>query len=165
MEDRVMAVMIRLEAVLEAMELPREWESFLDPETGEIVSVSEEDRFDLETDEPDLVELPDWQQESVLRIRRVLDSGRALRLPDSFDIHEWDLMRQFSEARGDMDQRRELLDAIHGAGAFRMFKTTTAQLGLREDWFEFRAAEVRRMAREWLEVNEIPFIDAGGHRE
>jgi hypothetical protein len=160
-----MAVIVRLEAVLEAMELPREWESFLDPETGEIVSVSEEDRFVLEAEEPDLVELPEWQQESVLQIRKVLDSGRALRLPDSFDIHEWDMMRRFSEARDDMDQRRELLDAIHGSGAFRMFKKTIAQLGLREEWFQFRDAEIRRIAREWLEGNEVPFIEAGGLRK
>lgn len=160
-----MAVIVRLDAILEALDLPQEWKSFLDPETGEIVSISEEDRPFLESEEPELIELPDWQRKSILGIQRVLDSGRALRLPDSFDIQEWDLMLRFSQSREDMDQRGELLDAIHGTGAFRMFKKTTARLGLREEWFQFRDGEIRRIAREWLEGNEIPFVEGREHRE
>jgi len=81
-----MTVVVKLAAIVEAMELPQEWESFLDPETGEIVSISEEERYalDREDDYPD--DLPEWLQESVERIQRVLDSGRALRLPDAYDI-------------------------------------------------------------------------------
>ena len=154
-----MAVPVKLEAVLEAMELPAEWEAFWDPETGKIVTVSEDDQMVLDDEDVDLDDLPDWQRDSITEIRAVLDSGRALRLPDSFDIHEWDLMRRFSSSLEEPDQRSELLDAIHGTGAFRLFKMTIARLGLRERWFEYRDDAVRRIAKDWLEDEGIPFLE------
>lgn len=154
-----MTVVVKLEDVLEAMDLPQEWQSYLDPETGEVVTVSEEDQHALE-DDRELPVLPEWQQESISRIRRVLDSGRALALPDSFDIHEWDLMRKFSVTVEDPDHRGELLDALHGSGAFRLFKSTTARLGLRDQWFEYRDRALRQIARDWLEAHEIPYVEA-----
>ena len=39
-----MGAVVNLEAVIYAMDLPGEWEALIDPETGEIVTVSEEDR-------------------------------------------------------------------------------------------------------------------------
>ena len=160
--DDEMSVVVKLEAVLEAMDLPQEWESFLDPETGEIVTISEDDRFAL--DGEDLTGLPEWQRESVIRIRRVLDSGRGLRLPDSYDIHEWDLMRRFSTSVEDPDDRGELLEAIHGKGAFRLFKVTIARLDLREEWFRYRDEALRRIAKDWLERHEVPFVEQGWNR-
>lgn len=156
-----MPAVVKLSAVLEAMDLPREWESLLDPETGEIVWISDEDRYGLDREDDDLVDLPEWQKESVEKIRRVVDSGRALRLPDAFDIHEWDLMRRFSSSIDDADQRDELLTAIHGKGAFRMFKMTVGRLGLREEWFRYRDAALRRIAVDWLDVNGIEYVDDG----
>lgn len=157
-----MPVTVKLEAVVEALDLPREWESFLDPETGEIVSLTDDDRYAMELDAEEFDELPDWQRESVARIRRVLDSGRALRLPDAFDVHEWEIMRRFSSFREDPDTRAELLDAIHGRGAFRLFKTTLARLGLRDEWYAYRDNALRDIARDWLEVHEIPFQEGSG---
>lgn len=156
-----MPEVVKLIAVMEAMDLPQEWESFLDPATGEIVWVTEEDRYglDWEDDDDDLVDLPEWQKESVEKIRRVVDSGRALRLPDSYDLHEWDLMRRFSSSVDDAEQRDELLAAIHGKGAFRLFKMTVGRLGLREEWFRYRDAAVRRIAIDWLEGNGIEYVD------
>ncbi len=154
-----MGVPIRLEAVLEAMDLPTEWESFLDPATGKIVTLSEDDQAVLDDEDADVDEFPDWQRDSITEIRKVLDSGRALRLPDSFDINEWDLMRRFSSLLEDPEQRRELLDAIHGTGAFRIFKMSIARLGLRERWFEYRDNALRRIAKDWLETEGIPFVE------
>jgi len=153
--------MVKLEAIIDAMDLPEEWESFLDPETGEIVTVSEDERslLDEEEEEAEVLEMPDWARESAQRIRKVLDSGRALALPDKFDIHEWELMRQFSASVEDPDASAELLEAIHGGGAFRLFRITTSRLGLRESWFEYRAEALRRIAREWLEDHGIAYVE------
>ena len=127
-----MGVAVKLDAIIDAMDLPEEWESLIDPETGEIVTISEDDRFilDQEGDDEDL-DTPEWERESIERIRKVLDSGRAIALPGKFEIHEWDLMRRFSLWVEDPDESAELLKAIHGTGAFRLFKMTTDRLGLR----------------------------------
>lgn len=156
---------VSLEAVVDAMDLPEEWESYLDPETGEIASFGEDARYRLdEGDGGDALDMPDWERESMASIRRVLDSGRALALPDKFDIHEWELMREFSSAVDDPDGRDELLRVIHGAGAFGRFRAITDRLGLRERWFEYRDEALRRMAREWLEANGVAYVEGAEER-
>jgi len=155
-----MGVAVKIEDIIAAMDRPEEWESFIDPETGEIVSLSEDDGFDLDDeDDSEAVEMPEWEQESVTRARKVLDSGHALALPGSFDIHEWELMRRFANSLSDGVAGGELLEAIHGAGAFRLFKMTVARLGLREAWFRYRHEAIRDLARSWLEQNGIEYVE------
>jgi predicted Rdx family selenoprotein len=155
-----MGVAVRLDEILQAMEMPPEWESFLDPETGEIVTISEDGRIVLDREEDgEAVDVPAWQGESTARIRRVLDSGRALALPDSFDVHEWDLMRRFANSVEYADARDEILRAIHGTGAFRLFRMTVDRLGLRDAWFRYRDDSMRDLARAWLEEHGIAYVE------
>jgi hypothetical protein len=57
-----MGVAVRLDEILQAMEMPPEWESFIDPETGEIVTISEDDRIVLDREEDgEAVDVPAWQ--------------------------------------------------------------------------------------------------------
>jgi hypothetical protein len=73
-------------------------------------------------------------------------------------------MRRFSDSVEDSDARAELLDAIHGKGAFRLFKLTTARIGLREQWLAYRAEAIRRIARDWLAFNGIPYAEESARR-
>ncbi len=155
-----MGAAVKLEAVIDAIDLPEEWEAFIDPETGEIVTISGDDRFALdEEDDDEDLETPEWQQESIEKIRKVLDSGRAIALPGKFEIHEWDLMRRFSLSVEDPDVSTELFNAIHGTGAFRLFRMTIDRLGLRDPWYEYRAQALREIARDWLETNGIEYVE------
>jgi len=154
--------MVQLMAVMDAIDLPEEWEAFLDPETGEVLVMSDEERGMLEEDElgdDTALEMPDWEKETVGKLRALLDSGRALRLPDKFDFHEWEVMRRFATSVEDLEASTELLNAIHGTGAFRMFREATARLGLREAWFAHRDQALRELAREWLEENGIAYTE------
>jgi hypothetical protein len=158
-----MGTAVKLEAVIDAMDLPEEWESLIDPETGQIVTISEDDRFVLDQeDEGEDVDTCEWQRESIAEIRKVLDSGRAIALPGKFDIHEWDLMRRFALSVEDPDASAELFNAIHGTGAFRLFRMTSDRLGMRDRWFEYRAEALREIAREWLEAHGIEYVEEGG---
>ena len=159
-----MGVMVQIQAVMDAIDLPEEWEALLDPETGEILVVTEEEREVLEdegVEDEEALEMPDWEKESIGKLRELLNSGRALALPDKFDFHEWDVMKRFATSVEDPDESIELLDAIHGTGAFRMFRETTTRLGLRERWFEYRDQALREMAREWLEEHGIEYTEEG----
>lgn len=71
-------------------------------------------------------------------------------LPDSFDIHEWDIMRRFSVEQEE-PAHLELMDAIHGKGAFRMFRSTAERLGLLQAWYDYRDTYLEDLAREWLD--------------
>ena len=151
-----MPVIVSLQDIVNAMDLPnREWESFLDPDSGEITTVTEDDLSALEDPEPDL--LPDWQQELLPRIRKVVDSDSCLRLPTSFDVHEWSIMDRFCRTVRDEAVQGELLDSIHGGGAFRAFRRTVERRGLLDQWYAFRQSSFEQIARDWLESHRISY--------
>jgi hypothetical protein len=152
-----MAIAVSLKDVVEAMDLPNnDWVSYLNRDTGEIVTVTDEDRQVVEEDE-DIEHLPDWQKENLPKVREALESDRFLELPTSFDIHEWSLLERFSRDRAAATERQELLDAIHGAGAFRSFRGAIRRLGIEDEWYAFRASSLEQIAKDWLEANGIPY--------
>jgi len=152
-----MAMPVSVRDVVEAIELQTdESAAYLDKDTGEVVLVTDEDRRLVEEGRSE-DDLPAWQREALPKVREALESGRFLRLPNKFDVHEWDIMRRFSGAQEDERVRRELLDAIHGSGAFRMFRRTIGRLGLEDSWYQFRDKALEEIAREWLEDNNLPY--------
>jgi hypothetical protein len=153
-----MATVISLRKVVEAIEAQGdESESYFDPTTGEIVLVTEEDRRLVEEGRAEDPDLPEWQREVLPKIREALESKRLLRLPNRFEVHDWEIMRQFAEAQEDERVQHELHDAIHGAGAFRMFKGTIRRLGIEEDWYRFHEGALEEIARDWLEEHQLPY--------
>ena len=153
-----MNVVVSLKDVVDAMDLPNnEWTSYLNPKTGEIVTVTDEDRQLVEDEDLDEHELPDWQRESLPKVRAALESGDFLALPDKFEIHEWAIMERFSNSQARAARRDELLDAIHGAGAFRSFRSAVRRLGIEDDWFRFRQTAFEDVAKDWLEAHDISF--------
>lgn len=131
--------------------------SYLDPETGEIVTVTREERRLAEETEESLEHAPDWQRQMLAKVGAVLASDRCLRLPDRFEIHEWSIMDRFAWTQGSGRMQEELLDAIHGAGAFRMFRSTIRRLGIEQSWFRFREEALAEIARHWLEDHKLPY--------
>jgi hypothetical protein len=151
-----MAVVISLSKVIEAIELQTdESVSYLDSDSGEIVCVTDEMRSAVEEGERE--DMPGWMREDIPRVREALESGRFLALPSKFDVHEWAIMDQFSCGQENDRVREELLDAIHGAGAFRMFRSTIRRLGIEKAWCQFRDQAIEEIAREWLEEHHLPY--------
>ena len=151
-----MSVIVTLQDIVNAMDLPnQEWESFLDPDSGEIITVTEDDLSALEDPEPDL--LPDWQRELLPKIRKAVGSDSCLRLPTSFDVHEWAIMERFSRTVRDAAAQEELLDSIHGSGAFRAFRHTLERRGLLDQWYAYRQSSFEQIARDWLDSNRIAY--------
>ena len=146
---------VSLEKVLDALELPDEWSKLVDKETGEVIIIPEEVMSAMEDDETEDLDL---DEEDVEAAKTVLDHpDRYLQLPDKFDIHEWDIMRRFAESRESPRQQNELLDAIHGSGAFRFFKSTIRRLGIENDWYQFRNATFLKITKDWLEANGLAY--------
>jgi hypothetical protein len=151
-----MAVVVSLRKVVEAIEiLPENAVALLDPQTGEIVTVTEEDQRLIEQGREE--DAPEWQRKLLPKIREALESGRFLPLPDKFEIHEWSIMERFSKEQEDDRVRDELLGAIHGAGAFRRFKAAIPELGIEDAWYRFREQALEEIAREWLESHKLPY--------
>jgi hypothetical protein len=135
---------------------------FLNRETGELHHVGPEERELFEEEEDgeedlDLESLPEWQREEVELVREIYTSDKWLELPSSFDIHEWSIMERFSERQPDEAIRDELLDAIHGSGAFRRFKDAVARLDIEKEWYQFREEAFEKIARRWLESHGLEY--------
>jgi hypothetical protein len=66
-------------------------------------------------------------------------------------------MNDFCYSIDDENDRAELLDAIHGNGAFRMFRKTTERLGILESWYQYRKNALEKIARQWLDSHNLPY--------
>jgi len=151
-----MAVVISLTKVIDAIESATdEADSYLDPDSGEIVYVTDEMRDLAEEGEDE--NTPEWMSKDLPKVCEALESGRFLSLPTKFDVHEWAMMEEFSFGQKNDRVREELMVAIHGSGAFRMFKSTIQRLGIEKDWYRFRDNAIKEIAVEWLEEHHLQY--------
>jgi len=100
---------------------------------------------------------PEWEQEMVVKAKEVLESDDYLPLPGKFDINEYHIMEDFCYGMNDDSIRIELLAGIKGRGTFRKFRDAIRRFGIQDQWYEFRDAEMKRIAIEWLVDNNIAY--------
>lgn len=151
-----MGVVLSLRDIVDAIESQsNEGEAYLNPDTGEIVQVSEDERVLVEQGGSG-VNLPAWQRELIPKVREALESNHFLALPDRFEVHEWDIMQRFSQEQNE-HACKMLLRAIHGSGAFRHFRATVERLGLLDLWYRYREEAIQQIARDWLEEHKLAY--------
>lgn len=147
---------VRLDDIVGALEmLVEESPSYLDLDTGQVVSVSEDLLSEAEEPGDEEPDLPDWQKHEWEIAKRIVSTDRFLELPTTFDLHEWGIMQDFSRSVEPDAVREDLLRAIHGAGAFRNFKDTIRRHGIESYWYAFRTQALRQIALDWCQENQI----------
>lgn len=109
-----------LKDIVDALEMQfDEQPSFVDLDSGEVHTVSQDllhDAEDAESEDEEL-DIADWQEdESTLAKRIRFHFDRFRKLPTKYDVHEWDIMRRFADSVQDRRVAGELEEAIHGAG-------------------------------------------------
>jgi Uncharacterised protein family (UPF0158) len=149
-----------IQAIVDALEMQLdEWLAFLDRDTGEVHHVQLSTlSFIEEGGDPEEADVED-DEEAKLALAIVEHRDRFLRLPTKFDIHEWEIMREFSESVGPQQFSNDLLNAIRGEGAFRYFKDTLYRYRREKEWFAFREEALRDIAIEWCEDNGIEYVE------
>lgn len=78
-------------------------------------------------------------------------------LPDRHDINDYHNMELFIETVQNRTTAEWLANAIHGRGAFRMFRATLERFGLTERWYDFLDRQHRILAIEWCEDHGIEY--------
>ncbi len=147
---------VSLRDVVEALDLESdELHSYLDPDTGEIVTFNDDEARIAESGTWETS--PAWMQEYLPKVKRALEDDRMLELPDRVHIDEWRMMEDFALEEAQCRCRSELTSAVHGEGAFLRFKSAIQRLGLEDSWFQYRQAAFEQVAKEWLEENKIPY--------
>jgi hypothetical protein len=149
-------VVVSLAEIVEALDLQsNEMRSSLDPETGEIITFSEEMAHIAEGGNWERA--PEWMQAMLPKIKRALEDNRMLELPDRVHIDEWRMMQDFASEDAQCHCRAELSSAATGEGAFARFRDAVRGLGLEQDWYTYRETAYEKVARRWLEKNKIPY--------
>jgi hypothetical protein len=150
-----MPATVHLTDIIDALEMQfDESLSYLDLVAGEVVTVSENLLRDAEEHGDEEPDLPDWQKDEWEIAKRIVSTDRFRPLPTKFDVHEWEIMQDFSRSAGSDAIRDDLLRAIRGDGAFRNFKDTVRRLGIESAWFAFRANALRQIALDWCEGHQ-----------
>ena len=152
-----MPLPVRVQDVIDALEAAAEFSlHFLDKRTGEIVMLTDEEWEAAEADEL-ISRYPEWQREVILKAREIQKSEHFVELPDHLKIDEYEIMERFARKYEDQRTSAELLRSIKGKGAFQRFKIAISDLGIQNEWNEFRAKEFEELAVQWLDDEEIPY--------
>ena len=152
-----MSVIVSLTKVSEEIDsLVEGFTAYLNTQTGELYSFADDVLISLEVESDD-AELPGWEREERAKAREICDSDDWIELPSKVDLHEWDLMEEFSLSIEVSRLREELLNAIRGRGAFRYFKDTIHRHGISEQWYAFRAAGIAAVVADWLDDEGIAY--------
>ena len=151
---------VSLQSVVNEMDvLGEEWTAYINKKTGELVTVTEEETNIVDVGGEDDEFIPEWQRGTLPKVRKVLESGDFVVLPDKFEIHEYSIMEQFCLSIPDEGLQDELLHAIRGSGAFRRFKDAIHHKGIQDDWYRFRDENIKDIAIDFLESEGIAFVD------
>ena len=127
---------------------------YISTRTGHMVTVTDDLEMMLDDENP-----PDWAKDIIPEVRQALNSDEFVQLPDSYEIHEYQIMESFCYEIEDEALKNKLLNLIRGRGAFRRFKDLVTDKGIDRDWYQYRGSALIQIAREFLEEKNIPFID------
>jgi hypothetical protein len=154
---KIMPLPVKLRDVVDGLQMADDTvRVYINRNTGEVAPVTDEQASWAEEGEPD-PDWPQWQVEVQADVRRILESEDFMLLPSKFEIHEWSVTEGFAQSLDNEHDRADLLEGLHGRGAFRLFKTMIARMGLREAWFEFRNDALAEIAVDFLEAQKIPY--------
>jgi hypothetical protein len=130
--------------------------AFLNPSTGEIVVLTNDELYVVEREE-DASNFPALAPERIERARAVIQSDDFLFLPTTFDFNERRTMEAFCASLPDESLRRQLLDAMAGEEPGQRFPDVIRSHGLEDRWRQFRAKAIEALAASWLEKNGLAF--------
>jgi hypothetical protein len=155
-----MSVQVKLQDIIEGMEIQVEGtRTFLNINTGEVISVSEDDLRAAEDEKP-LDHLPDWQQEDLKIAYDVVENFEDYEeLPTKFEINEYEMMEDFCLTIRNESNQEVLLNSIKGKGAFRRLKDNVIRLGMEEQWYSYREERYKQIAIEWCQDNNLCYVE------
>jgi len=127
----------------------------INKKTGELFTVTEDEANIIEEGNEDDEFIPEWQKETLPKVRDILESDDFVPLPDCFEIHEYSIMERFCRSLQDEGLQDELLQAIRGSGAFRYFKDVIHRTGIQDGLYGFRDEALKEIATAFLEMEGI----------
>jgi hypothetical protein len=147
---------------------------YLDLETGEVISISDEERsllesiyesyYDEQSETVDWVNafekehVPDWQREPLQKVDWVKAGfgDRFISIPSAGSHERYRDMEAFIATVRNRRLQERLDRAISGRGAFRYFKEVLLDYPAeRERWFQFKQERLHQRMLDWLKAHGI----------
>jgi hypothetical protein len=149
---------VKLSDIIEAIDIQSdEMTSYLNKNTGEIVTFTEDD-IEAAENQDSFEDYPEWQHENINIARQFLDhKDDFIGLPTKYDIHEYEIMERFCLSLKNRQISEALSQAIKGKGAFRRFKNEIIRCSVDDKWYKYREVSIREIAVDWCEFHKIPF--------
>lgn len=143
---------VRLADIVDGMDMQSdEMTAYLHRPTGRVVPISDEAFRAAEANDEESVE-----PEELAEARDILARpAEYVALPDRFEIDEYRMMERFALTIDDTDAQDQLAYALHGRGAFRLFKDAVRRLDLAEKWYAYRNKAYEGVARNWCEAHGV----------
>lgn len=147
---------IYLDDVAEEIEASMgDWQSYLNIQTGEYVSVS--------TSDPSLRDVyiadgegDDGEKNEEINENDIIDSDDYIALPSYADINENKIMKDYASSLDD-DLKEDLFNALSTDHPFHRFKNVLAHYGLLNDYKDYRHQMILMMAKMWLDDHHIRY--------
>ena len=150
---------------------------YLDLETGEIITVTDEERsllesiyesyYDQQTQSVDWgaafqdERVPGWQHHRLQDADRVEKGfgSRFITIPPDSSHEGYRDMEDFIASVDSLHLQNRLAHAIRGRGAFRRFKDVLLETpSARERWFQFKQERLQQRILDWLESQMITLV-------
>lgn len=152
-----MKAKVNLEDVIEAITLRmRESNYFYSKKTGVIFMITDYELMEAERD-PDINEFPEWQQESIKVAVDILSTFDYIKLPEDYEIDDYDIMKSFCYSIEDSKLRNKMCKTIQGRGAFSRFKNKIHEYDIVDEWYDFQDQKYREIAIRWCERHDIEY--------
>ena len=160
-----MAIVISLRDFVDEMQVFSDEEhAYLNKATGELTTITNDEIAVIESGD-DWSDYPEWQQSIFQNTEKVLSSDDYLKLPNKFEIHEYEIMERFCLSIPNEKISDVFLDMIRGSGAFRRFKDLIYRYDIEKDWFKFKDEAYKEIAISWLESNGFSYNDDMNRRQ
>jgi Uncharacterised protein family (UPF0158) len=148
--ERAMPIPVSLKAVADEIDsCPQEWAAYINRATGEMIAIPSEEG-DLDCDD------------FAADVEKVESSDDFVLLPNQRDMDEYSSMARFCGTIDNARDRQRLEDAISGKGAFSRFKSMIIEIGVRDQWFDYKQKAFARETRWFLQAQKIAYVDDVG---
>lgn len=127
---------------------------------NEFIMIDHEARRWVE-DQLDINDAPEWMKAQIEHAKAIEEGYKKdyYPLPDKFDIDEYAMMNRFAHRINNVDSSREVMQAIKGRGAYRMFRKAITDHGLLDQWYGFRKQCYKELAIDWCQRYGLDYSD------
>ena len=133
---------------------------YYNKETGVIIYITAEKESEYKASDINrLDDFEDWQQEIILMISDFeKNPEKYIQLPTIKELDEYEIMLTFiTDFLEDEEAKAKLIECTKDKNPYRKVREGMENLGLLNDWYDYREAAEEAIAINWCDENNIEY--------